>query len=286
MNGGMTVQSIHGVVEAAIQRASAATGVDFSFLLGAAKRESGFNPSAHAPSSSAAGLFQFVEQTWMGTLKKHGAKYGYARYADLIQQGADGRYYVQGSEARKAVMDLRLDPHASSLMAGELASDHASYLRGRVGREPTGGELYAAHFLGPQGSARLIEAQRDTPRATAATLFPDAAASNRSVFYRQGRAVSVGELYNNLTSTVSGDTAMPSTATPAPTPQPAFLQYATARRLDRAEQEQTLIDMVLRGPEQPDASLGRSTSTASLGGSLFSAEMLRVLSNARHGETD
>ena len=61
-------------------------------------------------------------------------------------------------EARKAVMDLRLDPHAASLMAGELVSDHASYLKGRVGRQPTAGELYAAHFLGPKGSAQLIEA--------------------------------------------------------------------------------------------------------------------------------
>ena len=280
----MTVQSIRGVVEAAIQRASSATGVDFSFLLGAAKRESGFNPSAKAPSSSAAGLFQFVEQTWLSTLKQHGSKYGYARYAELIHQGADGRYTVQGAEARRAVMDLRLDPHAAALMAGELASDHASYLRGRMGREPTGGELYAAHFLGPQGSARLIEATRDTPHATAASLFPDAAASNHSIFYRQGRAVSVGELYTNLTDTVGPQQSAP---TAVPTPEPAFLQYATARRLDRINQEQTLIDMVLRGPEQPDSGLGQSkASSASLTGSLFSADMLRVLSDARHGQAE
>src|SRR5271167_4291596 len=200
----MNVDTIRGVVQAAIQRASDATGVDFGFLMGAAKRESGYNPTAKAQSSSAAGLFQFVDQTWLATLKKHGAKYGYARYADLIQQGPDGRYRVDGAEARRAVMDLRLDPHAASLMAGELASDHASYLRGRVGREPTGGELYAAHFLGPKGSAKLIEARQTTPHATAATLFPDAAASNPSIFYRQGRAVSVGELYTNLTDTVGG----------------------------------------------------------------------------------
>ena len=281
----MTVQSIRGVVEAAIQRASSATGVDFSFLLGAAKRESGFNPSAHASSSSAAGLFQFVEQTWLSTLKQHGSKYGYARYAELIHQGAGGHYYVQGAEARRAVMDLRLDPHAASLMAGELASDHASYLRGRMGREPTGGELYAAHFLGPQGSAKLIEATRDTPRATAASLFPDAAASNRSIFYRQGRAVSVGELYTNLTSTASPQVS--ATPTAIPTAEPAFLQYATARRLDRISQERTLIDMVLRGPEQPDGGLTPARSpTSGLTSSLFSADMLRVLSDARHGQAE
>src|SRR6201994_3775497 len=151
----MNVDSIRDVVEVAIQRASNATGVDFTFLLGTAKRESGYNPGAHAPTSSAAGLFQFVEQTWLATLKAHGAKYGYARYADMIQKGSDGRYTVQGgAQARQTVMDLRLGPHAASLMAGELASDQASYLRGRMGRDPTQGELYAAHFLGPQGSAR------------------------------------------------------------------------------------------------------------------------------------
>ena len=196
----MSVDSIKGVVEAAIQRASNATGVDFTFLLGAAKRESGYNPGAKATTSSAAGLYQFVEQTWLSTLKKHGAKYGYARYADLIQPGSDGRYHVQGADARRAVMDLRLDPHASALMAGELAADHASYLRGRVGRDPTSGELYAAHFLGPQGSARLIEAMRASPQAPAAAMFPDAAAANRSIFYRGGRPATVGEVYANLTS--------------------------------------------------------------------------------------
>ena len=239
-----------------------------------------------APTSSAAGLFQFVEQTWLSTLKKHGAKYGYARYSDLIQQGGDGRFYVNGAEARRAVMDLRLDPHASSLMAGELASDHASYLRGRVGREPTGGELYMAHFLGPQGSARLIEATRDSPHATAASLFPDAAASNHGVFYRQGRAVSVGELYANLTQTVQGGSGMTAPAPAAAVPQPAFLHYASARRLEHDQQEQAMIDVILRGPEQPDGMMGARGTGSSLGGSLFSAEMLRVLSDARHGRSE
>jgi len=276
----MTVQTIKGVVEAAIQRASSATGVDFGFLLGAAKRESGYNPAAKSQTSSATGLFQFVDQTWMSTLKKHGAKYGYARYAELIQQGSDGRFHIDGSEARKAVMDLRLDPHAAALMAGELASDHASYLRGRVGRSPTAGELYAAHFLGPQGSAKLIEAARDTPQASAAALFPDAAASNHAIFYRGGRPASVTEVYLNLTRTGGAEpVAAPAAAASAPAPQPdQFLQYASARRLDRVEQERELVDMVLRGPEEPDR-----TGSKGVAGSMFSAEMLRVLSDARHG---
>ena len=267
----MTVQAIRGAVEAAIERASQATGVDFSFLLGTAKRESGYNPQAHAKTSSAAGLFQFVDQTWLATLKKHGAKYGYARYADLISQNADGRYSVPGSDARQAVMDLRLDPHAAALMAGELATDHASYLRGRMGRDPTSGELYAAHVLGPQGSARLIEAVQRAPRQSASDLFPDAAAANRPIFYRDGRPCSVTEVYATLTRGADA---------PVAANQPVdegFVHYASARRSERQEQERLLVDMLLRGPAEPDE------GTAGLGRSMFSTDMLRVLSDANAG---
>lgn len=274
----MAVESIRGVVHAAIERASQATGVDFGFLMRTARRESGYNPQAKASTSSAAGLFQFVEQTWLATLKKHGAKYGYARYAELISQGSDGRLRVSGAEARKTVMDLRLDARAASLMAGELASDHASYLRGRVGRTPTNGELYAAHFLGPKGSAKLIEAYEANPRASAAAIFPEAAAANRPIFFRDGRAASVAEVYANLTRTGGEGT---STLRDAP-PADGFVQYASARRQERQEQQQMLTDFILRGSDSGGGGLrGGSGSGSGLAGSLFSAEMLRALSENR-----
>ncbi len=283
------VTSLRSVVESAIQRASSATGVDFTFLMGTAKRESGYNPAAKARTSSASGLFQFVDQTWLSTLKKHGAKYGYARYADLIQQGSDGKYRVAGDEARKTVLGLKLDPHAASLMAGELASDHASYLRGRVGRSPTAGELYAAHFLGPQGSARLIEAVNASPGASAAALFPDAAAANRSIFYREGRAATVNEVYANLTKTAGGG-AVADTAptTNAPDTDQGFVQYATGRRLERIQQQQELVSLILRGPQDADggfsfASGSGGSSAQRMTSSMFSSEMLRVLSDASDG---
>lgn len=281
----MAVQSIRSVVESAIQRASSATGVDFTFLMGTAKRESGYNPSARARTSSASGLFQFVDQTWLGTLKKHGSKYGYARYADLISQGPDGRFRVAGDEARKAVLALKMDPHAASLMAGELASDHASYLRGRVGRTPTAGELYAAHFLGPQGSARLIEAANKTPGASAASMFPDAAQANRSIFYRDGRAATVGEVYANLTKTGGLSRAVdPSRDSDV---DQGFVQYASGRRLERLHQQEAVVELILRGPQGADStfgSLGTGSGTGSgqrLASSMFSSEMLRVLAEAR-----
>jgi hypothetical protein len=279
------VNSIRNVVESAIQRASNATGVDFTFLMGTAKRESGFNPGAKARTSSASGLFQFVDQTWLATLKKHGSKYGYARYADLISQGSDGRYRVEGDEARKAVLALKMDPHAASLMAGELASDHASYLRGRVGRTPTAGELYAAHFLGPQGSARLIQAASVSPTANAAAMFPEAAQANRSIFYRDGRPATVGELYANLTKTGGATRVTDPAQVRDPSSDQGFIQYASGRRLERIRQQEAVVDLILRGSQDINSPFG-DTNTSGMGAgqriasSMFSAEMLRVLAEA------
>ncbi|HZZ31443.1 MAG TPA: transglycosylase SLT domain-containing protein [Phenylobacterium sp.] len=272
------IEGIRSVVESAIQRAAQSTGVDFSFLMKTAGRESGMNPAAKSGASSAAGLFQFVEQTWLSTLKQHGAKHGYARYADLIDKGSDGRYHVAGADAHRAVMDLRLDPHAASLMAGEMTSDSAAYLKGRIGRAPTAGDLYAAHFLGPQGSAKLIEAAERQPGATAAHLFPDAAHANKAIFYPGGQAATVGQVYANLTKTAgSGQPIEP--AAPAASPDGGFIQYASARAADHQLQQEQLMSLILRG-SQSTAEMGVG---ARLTGSLFTSEMLKMLSESRKG---
>ena len=253
-------------VESAVRRAADATGVKFDFLMRTARRESGFDADAKAPTSSAAGLFQFVEQTWMGMLKRHGAEHGYANYASVIQQGADGRYHVPDEAARHSVMALRYDPQASAVMAGEMASDHAAYLRGRVGRDPTGGELYMAHFLGPQGSAKLIEANSANPGAAAASLFPEAASANRGVFYRGGQALSVAQVYAGLART-GGDDAVVGPA--------QGMQLASAAgdvRSQRMKAESELMNLLIGDG---------SGDQRSAPGSLFSAEMLTLFSEAR-----
>lgn len=241
----MTIAAIPsaGGVEAAIRRASSATGVDFDFLMKTARRESAMNPAARARTSSAAGLFQFIEQTWLATVKRHGARHGYGQYADLIHQGADGRWRVEGS-ARNVVLDLRFDPQAASTMAAELASSNAAYLRGRTGREPGAGDLYAAHFLGPAGAARLMEAVATRPDASAAALFPEAAAANRPIFYRNGRAATVAEVHANLQRTAGDGPAAPA---PDSAMRPALDDRALqlAARMDQLKQDQSLLALLL-----------------------------------------
>jgi hypothetical protein len=258
----MTVGAIpsSGGVEAAIRRAAHATGVDFDFLMKTARRESAMNPSARARTSSAAGLFQFVEQTWLGTVKQAGAKHGYGQYADLIHRGQDGRWRVEGS-ARNVVMDLRFDPQAASTMAAELTASNAAYLRGRTGKEPGAGDLYAAHFLGPAGAGRLMEAMATRPGASAASLFPDAAQANRSIFYRDGRQATVAEVHANLQRT-AGEGA-PASVSKAPMTPPTDQErdIMMAARLDRLKQNQSLLAMLLgQGEDAKDAGFGGAFS--------------------------
>ena len=231
-------------MEAAIRRASTATGVDFDFLMKTARRESAMNPSAQARTSSAAGLFQFIEQTWLATVKQSGAKHGYGQYADLIQRGNDGRWRVDGS-ARNVVMDLRFDPQAASTMAGELTASNAAYLRGRTGREPEAGDLYAAHFLGPAGAAKLMEAMSSRPGASAAAMFPEAASANRSIFYRDGRPATVAEVHANLQRTAGEGAPASGSGMPTTPPTDQGRDIMMAARLDKLKQDQSLLALLL-----------------------------------------
>ncbi|MBN9571421.1 MAG: transglycosylase SLT domain-containing protein, partial [Alphaproteobacteria bacterium] len=94
-------------VVAAVQNAAARTGADFDYLLGTDMRESGLEPQAKSGTSSASGLYQFVEQTWLGLVKKYGAEYGLGAAANAISQGRDGRYRADSQSDRQAILALR-----------------------------------------------------------------------------------------------------------------------------------------------------------------------------------
>ncbi len=201
-------------IVAALQQAAAATGADFGYLLGTATRESSLNPSAQAGTSSAAGLFQFVEQTWLGVVKTYGAKHGLASFANAITQGSDGRFRTSNSADRAAILALRKDPQIASLMEGEFAQATRAGLEGSLGRSVCGGELYAAHFLGNDAACRLIRMNDSQPEASAASTFPAAADANRGVFYhRDGTAKTVREIYNWALKQPNGGTPV---AVPVP----------------------------------------------------------------------
>jgi hypothetical protein len=197
----MAVSAIHSRADvlAALHHASARTGIDFDYLLSTARRESGLNPQAEAMTSSAAGLFQFIEQTWLATVKAHGVAHGLSAYAEAITGDGRSGYEVADASLREEILALRYDPAAASAMAAELARDSARGLEARLGQRVDSGLLYAAHFLGLEGAAKLVRAAGADPDASAVALFPEAAAANRGVFYDSaGRSLSVSALLSNL----------------------------------------------------------------------------------------
>src|SRR3546814_958225 len=114
----------------AIAMASRQTGVDFNYLFNQAKIESGFNPNARASTSSATGLYQFIDQSWLGVVNDHGEKYGLGWAANAISRGSNGRYYISDPSVRQQILDLRTQPEIASAMAAEHRSEeHTSELQ-------------------------------------------------------------------------------------------------------------------------------------------------------------
>jgi hypothetical protein len=96
-------------VTAAIRSASRTTGMTFDYLLNTAIRESSLDPAARAKTSSARGLYQFIESTWLAMVKEEGPKFGLGQFAAAIERRADGQYSVKDPRARAQILKLRED---------------------------------------------------------------------------------------------------------------------------------------------------------------------------------
>ncbi len=191
-----------GIVEA-IRNAAAKTGVDFAYLLNKASQESSMNPKAKASSSSATGLYQFVNQTWLQMVKQHGADYGLQNEASAIHM-KDGKATVADAATREKILNMRNDPVLASAMAAEFTRDNKDALAANVGGNIGSTELYMAHFLGAGGASQFLNTLHSAPGTIAADLLPDAAAANPSVFYgKNGQALTVSDIYGKFASKFS-----------------------------------------------------------------------------------
>ena len=163
------IRADKGVVNA-IYKAGQTSGVDPYKLMTFAAVESDFNPNAKAGSSSATGLFQFTKDTWNDVSKKAG---------------------VTGASPT--------DPYASSLAASKYIQENESSIS-KVVSNPGVFENYLAHFLGASGASTFLKAP-DT--SIAATVLPNAAKSNRNIFYSGDRALTVAEVKANIRNKLS-----------------------------------------------------------------------------------
>lgn len=162
---------------AALAKAGHEKGVDPKLLLGIAKVESGLNPKAKASTSSALGLFQFIDSTWDNLVKLYGAKSGI-----------------------KAGVEVRTDPYLSALMMCELINENKRYLEGKGLKDLSVTDLYLAHFLGPKKAMMFIAQKRTNGVIKGITLFAQEAKANSGVFYSGKDARSLDEIYDFFTT--------------------------------------------------------------------------------------
>jgi Transglycosylase SLT domain len=199
----MTIRTPPPAVDPAIvgdiKRASRAANVDFGYLMAQAAQESSFQPDAKSQTSSATGLFQFIDGTWLQSVKQYGAKYGLGAYAAAIDTDQDGHAHVADPALRQQILDLRKDPQIAAEIAAEFAKSNKDEVERALGRPANPTDLYLAHFLGAAGATEMVKTVASSGATPAAELLPQAAAANHAVFYdNNGEAKTVAQIYRSF----------------------------------------------------------------------------------------
>lgn len=150
---------------------------DYYRNLGAA--ESGGDPEAQSSTSSAYGPYQFTSGTWNSLISQH---------PELGLTERD-----------------RYSPQAQAKAIQAFTADNQAILRAK-GIPLTDTNTYMAHFLGPSGGAKFVNAYSQNPDTpVTAAVSPAALAANREAFYnKNGTPKTVGEVYSNYNKKFGG----------------------------------------------------------------------------------
>lgn len=151
-------------VDNAIQSSANTLGVPVSFMNAMATQESSKNPYAMAPTSSAKGLFQFIDSTWDDMVNRYGKKHG------ITPENAD-----------------RFDPKQNAILGAEFTAQNKRTLENAGFKDINDTDLYMAHFMGAGGAKKFLKALRGSPKEDASKMFPKEAKANPWVF--KGRTV-------------------------------------------------------------------------------------------------
>ena len=165
----------------------------------------GFIADNKAATSSAEGLFQFIEKTWLEMIRDFGPKYG-MEFAAASVETANGQVAIPSEQTREWVLSLRRNPYLSAVMAAEMLKRDKAKLERRIGRSLERSELYLMHFLGAESAGKLLELVSGKPKQSAPKVFPAAAKANRTLFFAQEtvkkktktRHLTVTEVYGKI----------------------------------------------------------------------------------------
>jgi hypothetical protein len=273
-------RAVDPMVLRSIRQASQATSTDFGLLMAQAQRESGFDADAKSSTSSAAGLFQFVDSTWLDMVHRFGDKYGVGDLAQQISQTSSGKLVVADASTKQKILNLRHDPAISSLLAAEYAKQNQTEIEQSLGRPLSRGDLYIAHFLGAGGATQFLKALDSKGDTPAAKLLPDAAAANPSIFYdSSGHAKSVRDIYQSVASKIEKDAdalsgGAPSTLAASSVPSKSYIVASMAQTLGL---DPSLVGAASAGGVASGAGISSLGHSVDFSGVKLSAPMLQML---------
>ena len=184
-----------------VVRAARNTDTDPALLMSIADKESAFAPTVKASTSSATGLFQFIDSTWLRVVRDFGPQHGLEKEAAAIDS-SDGPPSIADPAARRRILGLRNDPYLSAILAAEMLTHDAAQIASRIGRNLSDGETYLAHFLGPSDAQKFITKLVSEPKYAAPKLLPKPARANRSIFFvaakRKAGGLSVADVHQKF----------------------------------------------------------------------------------------
>ena len=182
----------------ALSVAQQTSTIDPHLLLGIAATESGFNAHARNRHSSAQGLLQFTNATWLTVVRDFGARHGLGQYAAAIDTDRDGRLTVRKARLRRAILALRDDPVLETVMTAERLEQERRGLEAGLGHRAEAADLYFLHLLGPSGASHFLKVMATHPDASSIATVGGVAAPNAGLFIRNGRPLSVAAAYSSL----------------------------------------------------------------------------------------
>jgi hypothetical protein len=194
---------IDSAILAAIRLAGLRTGVEFSYLMELAAVESNFDPQARAKTSTASGLYQFKDESWLDAIQAYGEDYGLGYYVEQVGYRLDDdgmmQPFIEDTAVQQRVLELRFIPRLAALMAAEQVRSSREQLAYSLERQPDRTELYLTHFFGTSGAISFLKELAVNPGRIAGEIFPGPARRNRSIFQTRNRTPrTVAEIYQLL----------------------------------------------------------------------------------------
>lgn len=194
-------------VTRSLYRAYLKTGVDFKLLVLKAIMESDYGRFNVASNSTARGVFQYIESTWMVLMHRYGDKIGYGHYAKAIHYNPKTKTAALKGAAkhlRHEILALRHNPEASALIKSYQIMEETDVIQGyKRGKKVTATDHYIAHMLGlyvMKDFYELVERKSAIAPARLSTNahMREAAKTNKAFFYKGQRALSAQESYRRF----------------------------------------------------------------------------------------